>query len=222
MEEAFKISDPRVLKVVAHPLRVRLLGLLRTDGPATASELGRTVGESSGSTSYHLRELAKFGFIEEDPERRDGRERRWRSRHRYTSWDNGEMSATPEGREAVKIMQLRQVAMLEQTVQDYNVAAWPAEWLRIAGMSDYLVKLPASALGELVDRLEELIRDLEVRHAGSPDAEQVHLWVAGFPRGRTADERASREPGESREEGRERGEGPGKGRGRGEGKGDGR
>jgi DNA-binding transcriptional ArsR family regulator len=212
MEEAFKISDPRVLKVVAHPLRVRLLGLLRTDGPATASELGRKVGESSGSTSYHLRELAKFGFIEEDPERRDGRERRWRSRHRYTSWDNGEMSATPEGREAVKIMQLRQVALLEQTVQDYDVAAWPAEWLQVAGMSDYLVKLPASALKELADRLEELIHDLEVRHADSPDAEQVHLWVAGFPRGRAAEERAPREPGESQEKGRERGEGKEDGR----------
>ncbi len=199
MEEAFKISDPRVLKVVAHPLRVRLLGLLRADGPATASELGRTVGESSGSTSYHLRELAKFGFIEEDPERRDGRERRWRARHRYTSWDTDEMSATAEGREAVKIMQLRQVAVLEQVVQSYDIAGRSAEWLQAAGMSDYWVTLPASALKELMDRLEELIHDLEARHAGSPGAEQVHLWVAGFPRGRTTEESAS---GESREDGR--------------------
>ncbi|WP_336215794.1 winged helix-turn-helix domain-containing protein [Nonomuraea sp. LPB2021202275-12-8] len=188
MEEVFKISDPRVLKVVAHPLRVRLLGLLRADGSATASELGRRVAESSGSTSYHLRELAKFGFIEEDPERRDGRERRWRARHLYTSWDNDEMSATPEGREAVKIMQLRQVAVLEQAIQDHDVADWPAEWLMAAGISDHFVRLPASAVHELTDRVDDLLRELTARHAGAPDAEQVHIWLAGFPRVRPSGE----------------------------------
>ncbi|MGN9785773.1 winged helix-turn-helix domain-containing protein [Nonomuraea sp. ZG12] len=204
MEEAFKISDPRVLKVVAHPLRVRLLALLRADGPATASELGRRVGESSGSTSYHLRELAKFGFIEEDPEQRDGRERRWRSRHRYTSWDTDQMSETPEGQEAVKIMQLRQVAVLEQAVQDYDVAQWPAEWLRAAGISDHLVKLPASALLELMERIEELVQDVTARHAGAPDAEQVHLWVGGYPRAHAAEEAGE---GKEAEEAEEPGEG---------------
>jgi DNA-binding transcriptional ArsR family regulator len=182
MEEEFKISDPQVLKVVAHPLRVRLLGLLRADGPATASELARTVSESSGSTSYHLRELAKYGFIEEDPEQRDGRERRWRPRHRYTSWDELEMSATPEGREALKIMHLRQVGALEQAVRGYEEADWPDEWLRASGMSDYLVRLPPGAVGELKERIEALLNELAERHAGAPDAEQVQIWAGAFPR----------------------------------------
>ncbi|MFB4286682.1 winged helix-turn-helix domain-containing protein [Nonomuraea sp. ATR24] len=182
MEDEFKISDPQVLKVVAHPLRVRLLGLLRADGPATASELGRVVGESSGSTSYHLRELAKYGFIEEDPDRRDGRERRWRSRHRYTSWDNLEMSASPEGREAVKIMRLRQVAVLEQRVRAFDEGEWADAWVRAAGLSDSLVRLPASALRELHERVDELLEELGARYSGAPDAEQVHVWVGGFPR----------------------------------------
>ncbi|MEU7748845.1 helix-turn-helix domain-containing protein [Nonomuraea sp. NPDC049158] len=183
MEEQFKISDPQVLKVVAHPLRVRLLGLLRGDGPATASELGRKVGESSGSTSYHLRELAKYGFIEEDPERRDGRERRWRARHQYTSWDNLEMAATPEGQEAVRIMQLRQLEALGRAVEAFEAGEWPAELVEVSGMSDHLVRLPAAGVRELSERVDALVRELSERYADDPGAVPMSVWSAVFPRG---------------------------------------
>lgn len=182
MEDQYKISDPQVLRVVAHPLRVRLLGLLRADGPATASELGRKVGESSGSTSYHLRELFKYGFIEEDPEQRDGRERRWRARHRYTSWDNQELSRTDEGREAVRIMRLRQVEVLGRVAQEYEEHDWSSEWARAAGLSDHIVELPPAGLREFAEGAEQLMRDLVARHAGDPDARQVNIWLGGFPR----------------------------------------
>jgi len=71
-----KISHAQ-LRVLAHPIRFRMLELLR-EGPSTASHLARAVGESTGSTSYHLRALAKAGLIEEEPERGNGRERWWR------------------------------------------------------------------------------------------------------------------------------------------------
>ncbi|MFG3440327.1 helix-turn-helix domain-containing protein [Nonomuraea sp. NPDC047897] len=197
MEESYEISDPRVLKVVAHPLRVRLLGLLRSDGPATASELGRAVGESSGSTSYHLRELARYGFIEEDPEQPDGRKRRWRSRHRYTSWDNRRMHATPEGREAVGIMQARQVEVLVQAMRSFDEADWPAEWLTAAGMSDDMVMLPAEGVCELNDRMGALVHEVAARYAGHPDAALVQVWRAAWPRERVI-EAAGREEEEER------------------------
>ena len=60
-EPAVTVTDVRALRALAHPLRSRLLGQLRLNGPATASRLGRVVGESSGSTSYHLRQLAAYG-----------------------------------------------------------------------------------------------------------------------------------------------------------------
>jgi DNA-binding transcriptional ArsR family regulator len=182
MEEQYKISDPRVLRAVAHPLRVRLLGLLRGDGPATASELGRKVGESSGSTSYHLRELFKYGFIEEDPEQRDGRERRWRARHRYTSWDAAELSAGPEGREAVRIMHMRQAEMVSRVMADFDEGDWPEEWVGAAGMSDHLLTLPPAALRELKDRVGELLRELAAQYSDDPDARKVHVWVGAVPR----------------------------------------
>jgi DNA-binding transcriptional ArsR family regulator len=184
MEEQYKISDAQVLKVVAHPLRVRLLGLLRSDGPATASELGRKVGESSGSTSYHLRELFKYGFIEEDPDRRDGRERRWRARHRYTSWDAVELSGTEEGREAVKVVHLRQAEMVGRLMEAFDPGDWADDWVEASGMSDHVLSLPPAAVRELKDRVEELVGELATRYAADPAARQVTVWFGAMPRSR--------------------------------------
>ena len=65
------------LRALAHPLRLQLLQVLHAEGPATASQLGRRLGESSGATSYHLRALYRAGMVEE-AEQRNGRERWWR------------------------------------------------------------------------------------------------------------------------------------------------
>lgn len=77
--------DARSLRGLAHPLRLRLLGLLREQGPSTATALAHEVGESSGVTSYHLRQLAAYGFVVDDSEGRPSRrERWWRAAHRAT------------------------------------------------------------------------------------------------------------------------------------------
>jgi DNA-binding transcriptional ArsR family regulator len=69
--------DLDALRLLAHPLRRRMEKELRK-GPVTATSLAKALGESSGLTSYHLRELAKHGFVEEVPELAKGRERWWR------------------------------------------------------------------------------------------------------------------------------------------------
>ena len=79
--------DARSLRGLAHPLRLLLLGLLRIDGPATASQLAARTGQSSGSTSYHLRQLAAYGFVVDDESRGSGRDRWWRAAHRSTYFD---------------------------------------------------------------------------------------------------------------------------------------
>src|SRR5688500_779793 len=79
--------DPTALRVLAHPLRVRLVGQLRAHGPATATILGERLGESSGLTSYHLRVLEQHGFVADAVDHpRKGRERWWRSVDDLTSW----------------------------------------------------------------------------------------------------------------------------------------
>jgi DNA-binding transcriptional ArsR family regulator len=71
--------DARSLRAVAHPLRMRILQLFWTEGPATATMLANRLGESTGTLSWHLRHLAEHGFIEEDAERGTKRERWWRA-----------------------------------------------------------------------------------------------------------------------------------------------
>jgi DNA-binding transcriptional ArsR family regulator len=80
------LLTPSRLRGLVHPIRIRLLWLLETDGPATASQLGRRIGQSSGVTSYHLRLLADLGFVEEDVERGNGRDRWWRTRYRSSGF----------------------------------------------------------------------------------------------------------------------------------------
>ncbi len=77
---------PSALRGLVHPIRLRLLDLLQADGPATATGLGQRVDQSTGVTSYHLRVLARHGFIVEDTERGTGRDRWWRAVHRSTSF----------------------------------------------------------------------------------------------------------------------------------------
>lgn len=75
VEELPRISDPVRIRALAHPLRLELMDVL-VDGPATATECAEATGESVASCSFHLRMLAKYGFIE--PAERRGREKPWR------------------------------------------------------------------------------------------------------------------------------------------------
>ena len=84
------------VKALAHPIRVRLLGLLRLEGPATASALAKRTGESSGLTSYHLRQLEKAGFVAEDTTRGNARDRWWRAEQQFTSLHTTELDDDPE------------------------------------------------------------------------------------------------------------------------------
>ncbi len=80
------VLTPERLRGLVHPVRMRLLRLLQVDGPATATGLAHRIGESSGVTSYHLRVLAEHGYIVEDTERGNGRDRWWRALHRATEF----------------------------------------------------------------------------------------------------------------------------------------
>lgn len=179
-----KVTDVESLKAVAHPIRVRLLGSLRIDGPATASELGRRLGESSGSTSYHLRQLERFGFIEEDPEQPNARDRRWRARHRYTSWRNSDFVDDPASREAARMMRMRQAQYLEETVErfDEQLESWSRDWIDAAGMSDDVIRLRPATLKRLGDRVMELAHEYAAHDAGAEGTELVTLFLGGFPR----------------------------------------
>ncbi|MGW1926347.1 winged helix-turn-helix domain-containing protein, partial [Streptomyces massasporeus] len=80
---SIRLTDPRALRAYAHPLRMSLVGLLRSSGPFTATRAAELTGESVASCSYHLRILAKYGLVEEAPGGR-GRENPWQATARST------------------------------------------------------------------------------------------------------------------------------------------
>ncbi|MFD3706702.1 ArsR/SmtB family transcription factor [Nocardia sp. NPDC058658] len=97
-----EITDPAALRALAHPLRQRILRALAEHGPATATALAARLEENTGATSYHLRQLAEHGFIEEAPELAKGKERWWRSppkdlRYRLDKDQSPEMRELLEG-----------------------------------------------------------------------------------------------------------------------------
>lgn len=77
-----KVTSLAALKALAHPRRQRIIDHLGMNGPATSARLARELDLNTGATSYHLRELARHGFVVEAPEHAHGRERWWRAAHR--------------------------------------------------------------------------------------------------------------------------------------------
>ncbi|MDQ1020379.1 DNA-binding transcriptional ArsR family regulator [Streptomyces afghaniensis] len=187
-DEHKRVVDPEhdtdALKALTHPLRIQLLGLLRQEGPATASELAARTGESSASTSYHLRVLAKYAFITE-AEHRDGRERRWRAQHTVTSWSNEAMESSEAGRAFVSLARRRQLEHLETSLArheaDLAAGRFGQEWVEPSGISDLMPRLTAGSLTELRDTITRKLEELTARDAEDPRAEHVLLLTACLP-----------------------------------------
>jgi DNA-binding transcriptional ArsR family regulator len=150
--------DSRSIRVLAHPLRSRLLGQLRSNGPATATQLATRLGTNSGTTSYHLRKLAGVGLVREDPSNGDGRDRWWRAAHRMTSWSDAQFRHDPDDRAAADWLlgyQLRTSTERTQAWLDAR-AEWPEEWLE-ADLSDYRLYLTVEQMKELAAKLHEVV-----------------------------------------------------------------
>ncbi|MGE7385374.1 ArsR/SmtB family transcription factor [Streptomyces sp. NPDC004126] len=176
--------DARSLRGLAHPLRIRMLAALRRDGPATASQLGERLGESSGSTSYHLRQLAAHGFVEDAPGHGKGRERWWKATHDGTAFDESLMfDDDPETRSAGSTF-LREIAAIHsQEIGTWLGEAhnWPKEWRTSSDLSDFTLRLTPTQSHELIHRIHELVnsyRDLPQAEG----AETVRFHTHTFPR----------------------------------------
>ncbi|MBF9128190.1 winged helix-turn-helix transcriptional regulator [Plantactinospora sp. S1510] len=148
--------SPTSLRGLAHPLRVRMLNALRADGPATATLLAQRLGQSTGATSYHLRQLAQYGFVVEEPKRGPGRERWWRAAHKNTILDR------EVGRDAQADVEtyLRAVASLYAERVDRwlnELGNIPEEWEGTSTLSSWQFQLTAAEAAELYDGVHQVL-----------------------------------------------------------------
>jgi DNA-binding transcriptional ArsR family regulator len=183
MERTFVTPGPNGLKALSHPGRLRMLGLLRSDGPATATTLAARLGLNSGATSYHLRQLEKHGFVVEDEERGNGRDRWWRAAHATTRADLAG-GTTPEEHDTHDAY-LRAVAMLyhERMLRSLDERQLlPEPWREIGDMSDWSLHLTPQRAEALVDAVHTMIDEYAEDDPDDPDAAPFVLNFNAFIR----------------------------------------
>ena len=141
------LTDPRALRALAHPVRLALLEALR-EGPLTATEAGEIIGESPTTCSFHLRQLSRYGFVEETGGGK-GRARPWRRTH--TGWTAPVQPGNAEFMQAAQLLDHvlldRHLARIRQFVN--SVSTYPPDWQQAAHFSSSVLHLTADELAEL-------------------------------------------------------------------------
>jgi predicted ArsR family transcriptional regulator len=165
---------------------VRLLSLLRENGPSTATRLAEQTGQSSGATSYHLRQLAAYGFVvEDDPreKRGGGRERWWRAAHQGSTLDADDARAAPVEAEAYMRAVANEYADRVERCLD-GVAVLPADWDAAMTLSDFRLRLVPDEATRLLAELEAVVASYRRDDSGDPPpagTERVVLQIQLLP-----------------------------------------
>ncbi|WP_212825219.1 helix-turn-helix domain-containing protein [Catellatospora sp. TT07R-123] len=172
--------DPRTLRGLAHPLRVRILQLLRDSGPSTATLLAQRLGLSSAATSYHLRQLSLYGFVTDETEQASGRERWWRAVHRGTTVDRVDPDSYGDFEIYLRAVAAEYAARMDRAISELPTR--PADWANVGTLSDWTRQLDPAETEALLAELTEVIDRYRRAEPGSCAPEgtrrvQVQLQV---------------------------------------------
>jgi DNA-binding transcriptional ArsR family regulator len=186
-----RLTDPKALRALAHPIRLELVGLLRRHGPLTATKAAELLGESSGSTSFHLRQLAKYGLVEEAGGG-EGRERPWRATAMFTGWPD--VADSPELTAASGLLRgVIAERYFEQLIQWLEARdSEPEVWQEAEHLGDTLLWVTPEELGDLareeqalMDRYLERQTRPELRPPGARLVTYLHIAFPGDTTGST-------------------------------------
>lgn len=180
------LRDPRLMRALAHPTRMRLLGELRARGTQTVGMLSEVIDEAPGSVSYHLGILHKHGLVvEASGHSDDKRERWWQAAHARTRWEASELIGTEEQRQALRVLRGSVFARYLEELETYLdvEASLPTEWVAAATSGDSLLQLTSEQLAELSADLHGLAAKWSALSDGTvAGAESVSLIYHAFRR----------------------------------------
>jgi predicted ArsR family transcriptional regulator len=183
--EPRKLTDPRAMRAVAHPVRIALLEVLGTEGPLTATQAGELIGESPTTCSFHLRQLAKYGFIEEVAGVA-GRKRPWRLVH--TGLTFSDVSEDPETRlAATALTRVLHEFYLDRLKEGLALRRdTPTEWQKATGASEFLLYVTVEELHQLDEQMNALVKPF-VERIGNPKkrpkgAAPIEVLFFAYPR----------------------------------------
>jgi DNA-binding transcriptional ArsR family regulator len=180
-----KLTDPRMMRALAHPARIAIWMHLGLRGSATATECAEVAGLSPSACSYHLRTLARYGFVEEDrASASDGRERPWRAR--LLAFDLGDdPDEPPAGRVASRLLTESLRAAAEENRARYvdRRSEYPAGWQAASGEVFSVAHVTPEELDRLRAQVLEVIAPFIRLDPGerSPGALPVRVMLDLFP-----------------------------------------
>lgn len=179
-----RITDTQTLRALAHPVRIAIIEELLFGGPMTATQVGERIGESATTCSFHLRQLAKYGLVEEAGGGK-GRARPWRLTSIGFSLGGHDDAESEMAADALmRVVRERQLARFEQWLR--TKASYPREWRSAADSSEYVFYLTAEELEQLdrdihailMPRYRERLAHPERRPAG---ALPVEMLIFSYP-----------------------------------------
>lgn len=187
--------DATSLKAMAHPLRVQILRILELRRRASVTSLATELGETTGTTSYHLRQLARHGFVEQfvpDDLADDDGPKGARSVGRKQRWwrmavDEIHMTGlgfleNADTREAAGFVLREYQSDRSRRLANWfaTAAQWPAEWQRASSDSDSHLELSPAQARALADELRAVVDKYRALKPGRA-ARPVHVQYAVFP-----------------------------------------
>jgi predicted ArsR family transcriptional regulator len=151
------MSDPRVLRAIAHPTRGRILDELGATGPMRAADVGEALGIPANQASFHLRQLAKYGVIEPAPEAaRDKRDRVWKlPEERGFQLDVQSIEAQPGGKAAVSVFRQNKAAWAHRLVDE--VFSFRKHKDTFSAIVDQTTKLTKDEAAEFMGEVDEVL-----------------------------------------------------------------
>lgn len=176
--------DSRAVRVLAHPLRARLLSQLRRDGAATATQLAERLVTNTGATSYHLRKLAEVGLVTETGEG-TGKQRYWAAAQDSHGWTDSSFDGDPDALAAAGWLRQHYLAHFTSKIAQWEDERphWPAAWRDAAHMSDALLTVTAEELDELMSSLEDVLMRFreKVGNEPRPGTRSVSVQLYAMP-----------------------------------------
>ncbi len=174
--------DAAALKVLAHPLRSRLLSSLRRGGPATATDLAAELGTNSGATSYHLRKLESVGLVADTGEG-EGKRRLWAAATSYHTWDTSDFAGDEDSEVALNWLVRDYIRHLGEKFEQWlDVEGdWPLEWRDAAGMSDTFVVATAEQAQAMKEEIDEVLGRYRRVGQGNPSAKRLAVYTVLYP-----------------------------------------
>lgn len=177
-ERRLRVTDPRTLRALAHPLRLALLDRLMAFGEQTAAQCAEAVGSTASNCSYHLRALARVGLVERGAST-DGRERPWRSC--ATGLEFGGSESLAGAAAAVDALALARDEELTRRALGAHPSQ-PPQWRAAEAHNSYALRLTAGELERLVGEIDRLVRPyIGLTRGEAPEgAEVAYLRLLAF------------------------------------------